>query len=193
MVFLQKSVKNISKKQQNIRFSYLFKSANVANNDKILDLGCGYGEMLTYLRKNKIGKYYLGLDYIEGFVNHASRKFATDKNASFEIFNLKKETLNNEYDWVVSSGLFHDIRHDSKKFFYETINKMYSACRKGLIFNAMSTHVDYQDPSLFYLAPEKVINYVAKNLSKKFYLDLTIKLKNIIPYEFTLCVTKYKQ
>ena len=55
-----KSVKNISKKQQNIRFSYLFKSANVANNDKILDLGCGYGEMLTYLRKNKIGKYYVG-------------------------------------------------------------------------------------------------------------------------------------
>ena len=145
-------------------------------------------------KKKKIGKYYLGLDYIEGFVNHASRKFEKDNNASFNIFNLKKDTLNNKYDWVVSSGLFHDVRYDSKKFFYETINKMYSACRKGIIFNAMSVHVDYQDPTLFYLSPEKVFNYITRNLSKKVLLrsDYQTK-KNTIPYEFSVCVTKYKR
>ena len=48
-----KSVKNISKAQLNIRFKYLFNSVDIDKNDKILDVGCGYGEMLPYLRKKK--------------------------------------------------------------------------------------------------------------------------------------------
>ena len=67
-----KSVKNISKQQQNIRFNYLFNSINVKKNDKILDLGCGFGDMLK-LRKNKIGKYYVGYDYLESFIYHAKK------------------------------------------------------------------------------------------------------------------------
>ena len=35
---------------------------------------------------------------------------------------------------------------------------MYSSCNKGIVFNAMTDHVDYKDPSLFYLSPEKVID-----------------------------------
>ena len=38
-----KSVKNISKIQQNIRFKYLFDSACIRKNEGILDVGCGYG------------------------------------------------------------------------------------------------------------------------------------------------------
>ena len=189
-----KSVKNISKAQLNIRFKYLFNSVDIDINDKILDVGCGYGEMLPYLRKKKIGKDYLGLDYIKGFIDHANKKYEKDKKAKFKIFDLKKNNIVNNFDWVVSSGLFHDKRNDSSKFFYETISKMYSASQKGIMFNAMSTHVDYRDPTLFYLSPEKVINFIIKNLSKKvlYRSDYQTK-KDVIPYEFTVCIRKFKR
>tara|TARA_B100000575_G_scaffold275406_1_gene259978 strand:+ start:1024 stop:1656 length:633 start_codon:yes stop_codon:yes gene_type:complete len=187
-----KSVKNISKKQQNIRFFYLFNSLNIKKTDKILDLGCGFGDMLKFLRKNKIGKSYVGYDYLEDFIFHAKKEFQNDKNAKFELFDLRNQKINKKYDWVVASGLFHDIRHNSRKFFFKTIKKMYSSCNKGIVFNAMTDHVDYKDPSLFYLSPEKVINYIIKNISKKvFYRSDYQTKKNTIPYEFTVCVKKY--
>lgn len=71
---------------------------------------------------------------------------------------------------------------------------MYSASKKGIMFNAMSTHVDYRDSTLFYLSPEKVINFIIKNLSKKvlYRSDYQTK-KDTIPYEFTVCVRKFKR
>ena len=69
---------------------------------------------------------------------------------------------------------------------------MYSSCNKGIVFNAMTDRVDYKDPSLFYLSPEKVLNYIIKNISKKvFYRSDYQTKKNTIPYEFTVCIRKY--
>jgi cyclopropane fatty-acyl-phospholipid synthase-like methyltransferase len=41
-------------KQQNLRFKHLVNLIEIKKNDKILDIGCGLGDLSHYLKKNKI-------------------------------------------------------------------------------------------------------------------------------------------
>ena len=42
-----------SKKNQNLRFKILLKNINV-NKKKILDFGCGFGDLYSFLKKNLV-------------------------------------------------------------------------------------------------------------------------------------------
>ncbi|HKO90489.1 MAG TPA: class I SAM-dependent methyltransferase, partial [Polyangiaceae bacterium] len=71
-----------SRETQHERFQVL--SELVRPTDRIIDLGCGLGELLTWLRRERsFGGDYLGLDLVPEFVNHAREHFAGDARASF--------------------------------------------------------------------------------------------------------------
>ena len=48
------AVKARDLEQQQLRFKYLLSCSNIDLNESILDIGCGSGELLDYLRKNGI-------------------------------------------------------------------------------------------------------------------------------------------
>ena len=63
--------------------------------------------------------------------------------------------------------------------------------KKKIVFNNLSSYVDYFDKSLFYVDPLKLLGYIKKKLSRKCILDHSYSLKkNTIPYEFTTAIIK---
>ena len=65
--------------------------------------------------------------------------------------------------------------------------------KKKIVFNNLSTYVDYFDKRLFYLDPFKLFNYIKKNISDRCVIDHSYSLKkNTIPYEFTTVIIKIK-
>ena len=48
------SVKARDAKQQYLRFKHLISLVDIKRNDKILDVGCGLGDLSNYLKKKKI-------------------------------------------------------------------------------------------------------------------------------------------
>ena len=57
------SVKARDSLQQSLRFKYLLECLQLKNHHKILDVGCGLGDFLKYLRKNNLKCKYLGVDF----------------------------------------------------------------------------------------------------------------------------------
>ncbi len=155
----------------------------------VVDIGCGLGDMAGYLCKKNYRGQYLGLDFVEEFIDFAKKKFS--KNFNFRVFDVWKENIPTGYDYVVLSGVFNVKTRQSKKFMLQTISKMFKACKKGVAFNVMSTYVDYQDKLLYYSNPLEIFDYCKKYLTRRVVLrhDYVVK-KGAFPYEYTMYLYK---
>ena len=85
-------------------------------NPKILDIGCGIGRWA----ENLINQFdsYTGVDFSEGFINFASKKFANYSNIKFynnSILNLDKEILNSKFNFIICTGVLMYV-NDSNIF-----------------------------------------------------------------------------
>ena len=108
-----KSVKSVqwsSPQTQHIRFKYLLQP--IKKNESIIDIGCGFGDLYSYLVKNNFTTKYLGIDFIEEFIQEAKKGFQTQENVSFKQIDVINDKLPEGYDWHVASGLFNNKMKD---------------------------------------------------------------------------------
>lgn len=70
---------------------------------KVLDVGCGWGDLLTYLAPEVT---YIGIDISETAVEHAARRFEEREDASFHVANFRDwESRIGDLDCVVWAGI----------------------------------------------------------------------------------------
>ncbi len=185
------AVKAANKKQQEFRFDNLISLTNIEKEDTVLDIGCGPGDLLKYLRKRKLDGFYCGVDFLQEYVDYGNQYFKDSTNSKFVKKDILIENFDEPYDWVLLSGVFNDMRENSEEFFYETIKKMFLVCKKGIAFNSLSKYVDYEDPTLFYTDPAETLRYAAENLSKYILINTNYQLKkDTIPFEYSICIYK---
>ena len=85
-------------------------------NPKILDIGCGIGRWA----ENLINQFdsYTGVDFSEGFIDYASKKFSDNENIKFynnSILNLDKEILDSKFNFIICTGVLMYV-NDSNIF-----------------------------------------------------------------------------
>tara|TARA_B100000768_G_C11282719_1_gene379641 strand:+ start:593 stop:1213 length:621 start_codon:yes stop_codon:yes gene_type:complete len=184
------SVKARNVKQQNLRFKHLVNLIEIKKNDKILDIGCGLGDLSYYLKKNKINCNYLGIDFVEEFIYAATTLYGNNKTKFLKL-DINKNKFPKNYDWLILSGIFNDRTKNSEKIMYKIIKKMFLSSKKGIVFNGLTKYVDYEDKELFYSYPDQILKFCIKNLSKYVVLKTNYQLKkNIIPFEYSIAVFK---
>jgi SAM-dependent methyltransferase len=159
--------------------------------NSIVDVGCGLAHLYDYLKTKGFKGQYLGLDYVNEFIESCKRTYETEENCSFDQFDIIINDIPKNYDYVMLSGVFNNKFENNKEFMEISINKMYEACNKGVAFNAMSTYVDYQDEELYYSNPIEIFDFCKKNITNKVTLkhDYLVK-ENSIPFEY--CIYLYK-
>jgi hypothetical protein len=134
----------------------------------------------------------LGVDFVEEFIYTANLKYGC-KTVKFLKLNIEKNKFPKNYDWFVLSGLFNDKKNKAGKFMLNIIKKMFESSKKGIVFNALTKYVDYEDKELFYSYPDKILNFCIKNLSKYIILKTNYQLKKkTIPFEYSMAVFKTK-
>ena len=179
-----KSAQWTSRATQEKRFDILTQIADL-NESKILDFGCGTAHLATYLESKNFDFNYTGVDIVEDFFN-----IAREKNPKSR-FGYLEEFENEKFDFIFISGVFNNKRKDNRKFYQESLSKLYEMCTKGIAFNLMSTYVDYKDKKLFYESPERAFNFVKKELTQFVQLRHDYEVKpGVIPFEFTIYVYK---
>ena len=88
------AVKARDSSQQEMRFTHLLSVSELKKDDSVLDVGCGSGEFLKYLRGLNYNGEYCGIDFVEDFITYGNKKFKNDSNVSFvtkilQLMNLK--------------------------------------------------------------------------------------------------------
>lgn len=179
-----------SKKDQYLRFKELIKFFDL-NNAKIHDFGCGNGEFIKFIKKNKIKyKKYYGTDISEEMISLCKKTFKNSKKNKFLILNnLKKKKNVPIADFVLASGIFNIKKNISKKvwqsYFFNSLKYMFSKCKNGISFNVLTFDTTFKNPNNFYPNLEIILKFCRKELSKKIIINHSYNL-----WEYTVFIFK---
>ena len=144
---------------QHARFEMLLKHTRFESSSTILDYGCGYGELLTYLKDEKSLINYLGYDLVEESIETA-KLHHQDTQAAFVSTLPEKLT----WDYIVLSGVFNvKGNHDEdewRDYVISEINTLLRKADKGLSFNMLTVFNDkhLRKDYLFYTDPIMLVS-----------------------------------
>lgn len=183
------AIQHGSREGQEGRFKLL--SKQIASTDTVVDIGCGFGDFLPFLRQNGFEGQYIGLDFVEEFIEVALVRHR-DETARFDVFDVLSPEPLPECDYAVQSGIFNNSMGagENQRLMETTLAKMAESTRGGFAFNFLSTYVEFKDPELFYFDPGHVLEFcrpIAPFVSLRH--DYVLK-EGGFPYEVTIYVSK---
>jgi SAM-dependent methyltransferase len=136
---------------------------------RILDIGCGLGDMYPFLKDRFGAIEYTGVDIVPGLVEAAQTR---RPDARFICQNILENPLTERFDFVLISGIFNNAEIPSSSFFIrQMLSAAYAVCNKALAFNFISSHVNFRDPKMAYFDPVGIFGYCLDNLGKKIVLN----------------------
>jgi SAM-dependent methyltransferase len=147
----------------------------------LLDLGCGTGRMLGYLKEHWPQIRYTGLDASLQFIE-AARK--THPGSNFVEQDILDHPLTEKFDYVVMNGVL-TVKDsltwiDMWGYSKDLITAAWSHAQRGMAFNVMSKHVDWERSDLFHLPFDDAASFV-RTLTKNFSFRQDYGL-----YEYTI-------
>lgn len=137
----------------------------------LLDFGCGAGHLLEHLRaEQRKDIRYIGLDMSPKFVELCRDKFPGTEFLCGDI--LQGDVEIPQVDYVVMNGVFTEKRSLPFEvmfaYFREVLRRVYPLARRGLAFNVMSKHVDWERDDLFHLPFDSLATFLRREISRHY-------------------------
>jgi SAM-dependent methyltransferase len=175
-----------SEESQVLRFAQLARVLPASERFSIVDYGCGYGALVTFLEDSAVEFDYQGFDISADMVEQARREHV----GSGRRFTTDESDLD-ACDFTVASGIFN-VRLDTSPedwtaYVMHTLDALDRLGKRGFAFNMLTSYSDrermrsdlyYGDPCLFF-------DHCKKKFSKQVAL-----LHDYGLYEFTMLVRK---
>jgi len=172
-----------SRKSQYARFDVLTAIGEI-NDKKILDVGCGLGEMYKYLKDKRKKVNYTGLDLCDEMIASAKTRFSRSPNAKFKTADILEMSISQKYDYVLASGTFNLNLKNNEKLIRDVITRMYEMSKIGAGISMLSAHADFTEKFYYYYDPADIF---------KFCLTLCRKVvirHDYMPHDFTIFMYK---
>jgi SAM-dependent methyltransferase len=168
--------------QQHLRFDILVGDAQALQGKRILDVGCGFGDLYDYLESRGVRAHYTGCDISPNVLQIARERHPALTFEERDI--LEQPFADRVFDHVFMSGMFNHRLADNRGFMERTLAAAFRASRLGAAANMMTDQVDYRDDHLYYFSPEAVLAF-CRTLSPR------VALRHDYPlYEFTVFVRR---
>jgi SAM-dependent methyltransferase len=167
-----------TKGKQNIRFD-TFAQIGELGKSSVLDIGCGFGDLLSFFNERKFKVKYTGVDINPQFIEFAKKKYP---KSDFKVRDIGIKPFKKRFDWVFAIGTTNQC--GSYKYIEKLLTDMLQCSKNGIAMDFLSTYVDFKKSGNFHASPEKVFK-IAKKLSRRVVLR-----HDYLPFEF--CVFIYK-
>jgi len=169
-----------NRQEQSLRFKMLCDIGDLRG-ASVCDVGCGFGDLLDYLRSTVGEIRYTGIDLAPSLLDRARQKHP---EARFHCLNLADEAFDEQHDYFLLSGALSYKVADNMALAERMLRRMFELCRKGIAANFLSTYVNYQHEHNYHYAPEEMMR-LAKRLTP------WVRLRHDYPlWEFTLYLFK---
>jgi len=155
-------------------------------NVSLLDFGCGTAHLYEHMiATGVVGIDYAGLDLSDRFIAVARRKFPAVTFYCADL--LEDDRRVPSFDYVVLNGVFTlktVLKFDDMlAYFEQLLTKVWAKTRRGLAFNVMSVHVDWERDDLFHLPFDTLAALLTARLTRNFVIRNDYGL-----YEYTTYV-----
>ena len=171
-----------SHERRHKQFLRLLDSALTAS---IIDLGCGFGDFLRFLRAAGHHGRFIGYDIAPSMIEKARELHGESDDRQWRIGAEPAEIA----DFAIASGIFNvkgDVADEVwKRYVHQTIDILARAGRRGFAFNvlSMSSDPDRRRPNLYYADPADMLGHCLSHYGRSIAL-----LQDYGLYEFTVVV-----
>ena len=143
----------------------------------VLDVGCGFGDMLGYLRQRGWSGRYVGTDVVPELIEEAARRYGGE----FLLQDLSSEPLTEPLDMAVALGIFnHRVNEGNWQFIEAMIDAMWRSTKQVIVCDFLSSLSEphRRQPHLFYADPGRLFE-IASRYSRRIAIH-----HSYMPFEF---------
>jgi SAM-dependent methyltransferase len=148
---------------------------------RLLDVGCGFGDLLAWLNARGIRPSYTGVDICRPMIERCRRRFG-EGEARFVVADVQEYQPEQPCDYVVASGVFGYKARGLRARVQPMLEKLFSMAEVGLAVNFLSACAPRRSTGRLYLHPSDVLQF-ALSLTPAVRMDHTY-----MPNDFTLCM-----
>lgn len=151
----------------------------------VIDLGCGFGDFLGFLRSAGHRGHFRGYDVVPSMIETARKLHGEGDDRCWHV-GASPEAM---ADFAIASGVFNvrgEVGNEVwRRYVCETLNVLARAGRKGFGFNvlSLSSDPDRRRPNLYYADPTEMLGYCLSRYGRSVAL-----LQDYGLYEFTVLV-----
>ena len=81
-------------------------------NKNILEIGCGNGLLVKKLLKKKKIKNYIGIDFVDEFIDYANTFIKNNKYVNFykqDLTSINKNSFSTKFDYIISKEAIQNV------------------------------------------------------------------------------------
>lgn len=168
------------KGRQGVRFEALTRFVDLSCIKSVLDVGCGFGDLYSFLKDRGFAGKYVGVDFIERLIEVGKEVYP---DADLRTCTLADFQEDESFDLVVSCGIFnapHATPEKTMTHIEATMSQMFRLANVAAASDFISNYVDRRDDGVQYTQPEAVFG-IAKKLTKRVTLA-----HDYLPFEFSV-------
>lgn len=132
-----KPAKKVEKHQAWL-FSETFKTASPL---KVLDVGCGFGDLKAYLQQQNLVVDYLGIDVSPDMVFAAQCQYPGIAIKQGELCDFHFQ--DNQFDYVLLSGSLNEVVDEGGDYALAQISEMVRIAKFGVAFNLLNAEHEW--------------------------------------------------
>lgn len=148
---------------------------------RVLDFGCGFGDMFGLIRARALPIDYTGLDINSDLIAVARQRYPTGRFLCLDPF---QDELAEKFDIVLSSGVHNHRLEDNEGFVRRSFDLFDRFTTVGFAVNFLSSRVNFRNEQNHYAAPEGILALALH------YTPRVALRHDYMPFEFTIFVDK---
>lgn len=150
----------------------------------INDVGCGHGDLWTYLseKRGKNISQYWGYDLSQNVLNNIPDHLKRRQELSF--YHITEPDLLFTADYSIASGIFNtnfriSLRKHHLRAFEQVLEAMWERSNCGIIFNVLTRKEKEPYDGLFYFDQSYIEDFLARNFTDKFEVKSNYDLVDV--------------
>jgi SAM-dependent methyltransferase len=163
-----------SKQTMDNRFEALTRCLDFESKS-VLDVGCGFGDIIPFIEKKAKSFNYLGIDLVEQMASEARKQYPDYK---FTVGDYFADPIKEKFDIVLTSGTLNgNLGFETLSFRLKAIEVMWEHANEVCAFNMLGSHPQPGND------PGYLVHYADSLEILSFCLTLTPKLVFIQDYD----------
>ncbi len=154
---------------QNARFQMLLEHIDIANN-RVLDVGCGFGDLYALLCDQKIPVRYVGIDIMYEMVEKAARLHLNGRFLCLDLLDDGVMQLG-KFDIIYASGIFNLRHQNNYEYLRQSIERFGVLCSVATVFNLLIVRSQSKEDTYYYYDPAKVYKLLTDYYSNVVMID----------------------
>jgi SAM-dependent methyltransferase len=153
------------------RYEAISQISDSIHGSRVLDYGCGKGDLYAHWLSKGIRPIYTGVDITPELIELARLKY---RECDFWVLDIEDGALESEFELGFVCGVFNNRVEGSTQSLKNSISLLFRHVTEGLAINAVSSLSRNKDIDINYVDPDELLAFTRENVTANAQMRLDL-------------------